>query len=134
VSAHAGEGVVVAIWSKRQGRGPRGTVQAQPAVATTGSPWTLLVILGLLVGASAAIGFDWTVAIAAFSIEALFVAYFVRHLSFAIAALRAAPADLGVAEVGSDYLPPVSVLVACHNEVGVVPSVVEALAALQEIR
>jgi 1,2-diacylglycerol 3-beta-glucosyltransferase len=131
-SAETGEGAAVAARQRmKRTRRRRGVATQRPASASVGSPWALLVIAGVLVAAAAGIGFDWTVALAAFAIEGLFILYFLRHLSFAIAALRTAPADLDAPMPEGDYTPPVTVLVACHNEEVVVPSLVASLAALR---
>jgi len=61
----------------------------------------------------------------------LFGAYFVRHLTFALCAVRYAPQDLGSVDVPAAVLPPVTVMVPCHDEALVVEALVAGLGALR---
>ena len=65
-------------------------------------------------------GADAVVNVVALGLQALFVVYFLRHLSFGISAATSAPTDLRGAAVDTGFRPTVSVLVACHNERSVV--------------
>ena len=60
----------------------------------------------------------------------MFLVYFIRHLSFAIAALRSAPIELTSPLLDTGYQPGVTVLVACKNEESVVESLLESLLRL----
>ena len=97
------------------------------AKAAFGFPLTVLgaaVLLGVVFGPRPVITG------AGIALEALFCAYFLRHLSFAATALRAAPEDVVVPPVDTGFRPSVSVLVACHNEEAVAGRLVGALLAL----
>ena len=83
----------------------------------------------------AALGTGRLTTILVFSINVVFLAYFIRHTAFVTSALRHATDDVlsgalvtPIAE--SDYLPPLSVLVSCKNERFVVDGLVTALLAL----
>lgn len=112
------------------------TTPAPPAISLTGAaagaaPWTFLWLLAggaLLV---AMIGVDPAIVVASVAVNLAFLAFFLRHVAFASAAVRWAPEDLyGEAEVDLHYRPNVSVLVACHNEALVADSLVRGLKAL----
>ena len=60
----------------------------------------------------------------------MFIAFFVRHFAFAVAAMRSAPVDLTAPLVDTGYRPAVSVLVACKDEEATVEALVASLAAL----
>lgn len=93
--------------------------------------WALLTYGILLVSAFAVFGVDSTLAWIAGALNLVFLAYFARHLAFAISAARWADRDLLAADVGVEtYTPTVAVLVACKNEELVVDSMVSALLAL----
>jgi hypothetical protein len=49
-------------------------------------------------------------------VKAVFIAYFGRPAAFAISAARWSGVDLAVEPIDLDYAPPLTVLVACHNE------------------
>jgi 1,2-diacylglycerol 3-beta-glucosyltransferase len=102
-----------------------------PAKAASGpAPWTLLGGVGAFFLAVAIFGLPTVITVFALFIQAVFIAYFIRHLSFAMAAFRSAPQDLDALLVASGYQPSVSVLVACKNEVAVVDQLVHGLVAL----
>ena len=86
------------------------------ARARSGSPWFLLVALGATVTVCALWGIDNVVSAVAAGLQIVFLAYFFRHLAFAASALQTAPGDLRAPIVDSGYRPPVTVMVACHNE------------------
>ena len=95
------------------------------------APWTFLYLLAAAVFLVAVVGAPQAIAVATVLVDLVFVAFFVRHVAFAMAAIRWAPRDLyGTGEVDIAYTPNVSVLVACHNEELVVQSLVRGLAAL----
>ncbi|MDA8040287.1 MAG: glycosyltransferase [Actinomycetota bacterium] len=102
----------------------------QPKAAPTAAPWTLLGGTGLVLLGVALLGLPFVVTVLAIAVQLVYVAYFLRHLSFAMSALRSAPADLAAPFMTTSYLPPVTVLVACKNESSVVERLVESLVAL----
>lgn len=96
-----------------------------------GAPWTLPALAGVTAVAVSALGLQAVVTAVGISLEALFVAFFFRHLGFAVSAMRAAPADLilpPVPEPGAAV--PVTVLVACRDEEAVVEPMVASLLRL----
>ena len=110
------------------GNAPAPPVVAAPAAkAAFGFPLT---VLGAIVLLGAVLGPRAVVTGAGIALEVLFCAYFVRHLSFAATALRAAPDDVATPPVDTGFRPTVSVLVACHNEEAVAERLVGALVAL----
>ncbi|SDY68615.1 Glycosyltransferase, catalytic subunit of cellulose synthase and poly-beta-1,6-N-acetylglucosamine synthase [Micromonospora pattaloongensis] len=93
--------------------------------------WALLTYALLLVGAFVAFGVDSTLGVIAGALNVIFLAYFFRHLAFAISAARWAEEDLVAADVGVEaYAPPLAVLVACKNEELVVDGMISALLGL----
>jgi cellulose synthase/poly-beta-1,6-N-acetylglucosamine synthase-like glycosyltransferase len=106
---------------------PVGTAESHGPAA----PWTFAVLLAmgaLLVGI---VGISRAFLVVTIAANAVFLIFFLRHVGFAAAAARWAPADLYEAEeVDLHYRPNVSILVACHNEALVVDSLVRGLAAL----
>ncbi len=98
--------------------------------APDASPWVLLGIVGALVLASAVFGVAFVITVLAIGIQLVFVAYFLRHLSFAMAAFGSAPADLAAPLGETGYRPRVTVLVACKNEVAVIERLVRSLVEL----
>jgi 1,2-diacylglycerol 3-beta-glucosyltransferase len=93
-------------------------------------PWTILGLVGALVAGVAVMG-NGVLRFVAVGLEALYVVFFVRHLAFAVSAMRFAPRDVGAALVDDPaFRPTVSVLVACHNEEAVVEDLATALLAL----
>lgn len=110
---------------------PAATPTGLHAAQRTAAPWTFLYFLavgGLLV---ALLGVDRTIITVSIVVNLSFLAFFLRHIAFATAAVRWAPADLYADhEVDLGYRPNVSVIVACHNEGLVATSLVRGLAAL----
>jgi 1,2-diacylglycerol 3-beta-glucosyltransferase len=96
--------------------------------------WVLLAMAGGTGLAVAVVGLPTVGSLVGSILLILFVAYFVRHFSFAVAALRSGPADLEAAALplleDPARLPSVSVLVACKNEEAVVDRLIGALLAL----
>lgn len=103
------------------------------AVATLRYSWVLPFAVGLVVVAVAVAGIGWVGSAIGTALLLLFLAYFIRHLAFASAALASCPADLRaepLPPLTAADLPTVSVLVACKNEAGVLDRLVPALLAL----
>jgi cellulose synthase/poly-beta-1,6-N-acetylglucosamine synthase-like glycosyltransferase len=95
------------------------------------APWTFLYLLAGLAFLVASVGIGTSLVVVTVFVNLAFMAFFLRHVAFACASVRWAPNDLyGVPEVDLEYRPNVSILVACHNEVLVVGSLVRGLAAL----
>ena len=85
----------------------------------------------VLLGAFLVVGVDHTLFAISVGLNVIFLAYFIRHLSFAIAAARWAERDLEAASIGFEsYTPRVAVLVACKNEELVVDGMVAAILGL----
>jgi len=103
---------------------------ASRPVAGRGHPWVLPGIGGAVLVLAAVAGAHRAVAVVGTGLQLLFIAFFVRHLAFAAAALSFARADLQAPVVDDGYRPSVSVLVACKNEQAVVERLVEGLVAL----
>jgi cellulose synthase/poly-beta-1,6-N-acetylglucosamine synthase-like glycosyltransferase len=103
-----------------------------PADAVScGVPWTLLFIAGVGALAVGLLGTNGAVYLGVVVIDLVFLVFFLRHVAFAAAAARWAPGDLyETPELAVDYLPNVTVMVACHNEESVVGSLVQGLVAL----
>jgi 1,2-diacylglycerol 3-beta-glucosyltransferase len=100
-------------------------------VSTERHRLALLVYAAVLVASCALFGLDRTLGVIAGALNVLFLAFFFRHLAFAVSAARWAEADLEAASVGVEaYAPPVAVLVACKNEELVVDVMVQALLGL----
>ena len=98
---------------------------------TRGTPWVLLSVAGLGCTAVALLGLQTVVTVVGGGLQLLFIAFFLRHLGFAISAMRTAPADLCMPVVPDAGPPvPVTVLVACRDEEAVVEGLVESLLAL----
>jgi cellulose synthase/poly-beta-1,6-N-acetylglucosamine synthase-like glycosyltransferase len=106
------------------------TTRALETVRPPGAAWTLLGIPGAVLLFTAAFGFADLVNTVGVSIQLLFVAFFARHLAFAVSAMRTAPSDLAATDVDTGFRPSVSVLVACKDEEEVVEELVESLLAL----
>jgi len=95
------------------------------------APWTFLYLLAVLAFLVAWVGIGTSLVVVTVFVNVAFMAFFLRHVAFSCASVRWAPNDLyGVPEVDLEYRPNVSILVACHNEVLVVGSLVRGLAAL----
>jgi 1,2-diacylglycerol 3-beta-glucosyltransferase len=103
-----------------------------PAVAhDRGRPWALLVFAGTFLLSIYFLGIDGLLSVATFALELLFFVFFIRHLAFAVAALRSAGDDLRAPAIDAAYLPTVSVLVPCRDEELVVEGLVAKLLALR---
>jgi 1,2-diacylglycerol 3-beta-glucosyltransferase len=76
------------------------------------------------------LGLSETVTVVAVLITLLYLAFFVRHLLFAISALQTVRADLAAPVIEPPRWPTVSVLVSCRNEEAVVGRLTEALGLL----
>jgi 1,2-diacylglycerol 3-beta-glucosyltransferase len=95
------------------------------------APWTFFYLFAAAAFVVAVVGPSDAIGVATVLVDLVFFAFFVRHVAFAMAAMRWAPRDLyGGGEVDIRWTPNVSVLVACHNEELVVQSLVRGLAAL----
>lgn len=110
---------------------PAGAAPAAPAHPATGPRHHRgrLALYAVLLGVAFLIfGVDETIYTISFALNLIFLAYFVRHLAFAISGARWAERDLRAANVGFEtFTPPVAVLVACKNEELVVDGMVSAL-------
>ena len=102
----------------------------EPQSGPHGAPWTFLILAGCCALAVALFGKEDVVTVIALTVEAVFLVFFARHLSFAVCAISAAPADLDAPVTDSGFRPSVSVLVACKNEESVVDGLVDSLLAL----
>jgi 1,2-diacylglycerol 3-beta-glucosyltransferase len=92
---------------------------------------SLVVFAGLFALGLAVYGVDRTLALMAGGLTIVFLVFFSRHLSFAIAAARWAENDLLAADVEVDsFTPSVAVFVGCKNEELVVDGMVRALLSL----
>ena len=88
----------------------------------------LLVYAVVLLLAFLVAGVDLTLRVVSIVLTTVFLAYFVRHLCFAVSASRWAELDLEAPCIGLEsYLPKLAVLVACKNEELVVDGMVGAL-------
>jgi cellulose synthase/poly-beta-1,6-N-acetylglucosamine synthase-like glycosyltransferase len=83
---------------------------------------------GSLLVATGWFGLNGSILALSVVLQVLFIAYFVRHLAFAITAMRVAGRDMHRrgGEI-TDFEPTVSVLVACRDEELVVPQLLDAL-------
>jgi 1,2-diacylglycerol 3-beta-glucosyltransferase len=97
----------------------------------TGRAWLALLLAGVLLIAIAGFGFGTVVEGIGLTIEGIFTVALIRHLTFALSAMRSAPVDLWVPDAPEGVLPTVSVLVACKNEQAVVDSLVTTLLGLE---
>lgn len=104
--------------------------RTRPPSGSDGAPWFLLAAGGATLAAVATFGGQAVVNVIAIGLQVLFVVYFVRHVSFAASAMRAAPGDLDAAPLDTGFRPTVSVLVACKNEEAVVDRLVTGLLEL----
>jgi len=96
----------------------------------TGSPWVFAVLGAVILVGVSVVAPNTFVTVLATALEVAFLTYFLRHLSFAIAAIRSAPNDLAAPLVDSGYRPGVTVMVACKNEEAVVESLLDSLLRL----
>jgi cellulose synthase/poly-beta-1,6-N-acetylglucosamine synthase-like glycosyltransferase len=93
---------------------------------------SLIVYAVLLLAGVAYFGVDRTLSLMAGGLTIVFLIFFGRHLSFAIAAARWAENDLLAADVEVDgFTPSVAVFVSCKNEELVVDGMVRALLSLE---
>ena len=106
------------------------TPTRMPRVSRTGAPWTFPLLIGAGTLVSAAFGFNFLVSMVGIALQLLFLVYFLRHLGFAVTALKHAPDELDAPLLPTDFLPPVTVMVACRNEEAVVDGLVQRLLAL----
>lgn len=95
-----------------------------------GTPWVLLTLPGLVLTAVGTIGVGATITVVGVSLQLVFIAFFARHLAFAISALHTAPRDLEAEIVDTGFRPSVAVIVACKNEEKVIRKLVASLIAL----
>ncbi len=101
------------------------------SAAVRGAPWTFAFLIGSLALGLAVLGPAMLVTVVALLTQGVFLAFFARHLGFAIASMRSTPIDLAAPLVDTGFRPPVSVLVACKDEVAVCEALVEHLVALE---
>jgi 1,2-diacylglycerol 3-beta-glucosyltransferase len=99
--------------------------------AEQGAPWALLILAGIAVIGWRVLGPSLLLSVVAVGVQLVFIAFFARHLAFAASALQSSQADLTAPDVTVDHPPPVSVLVACHDERSVVDGLVRSLLALE---
>jgi cellulose synthase/poly-beta-1,6-N-acetylglucosamine synthase-like glycosyltransferase len=97
----------------------------------TGRPWWPVAALGVALVVVPLAGVARVVDGTAIVLEVLFVAFFLRHFAFAVAAQRSGPTDIDAPQVVDPaYRPTVSVLVACKDERSVVDGLVESMLGL----
>ncbi len=101
-------------------------LEAVPA----GSPWSLMFFVAIIALTIGLVGVDNAVSIAVVGVNIVFIVFLLRHMAFASASRFAVVDVHEAADLEHEYAPPVSVLVACHNEELVVHSLVAGLAAL----
>jgi 1,2-diacylglycerol 3-beta-glucosyltransferase len=94
------------------------------------APWTLPGLSGALLLLGGVLGAGRLLILLTIALQALFFAFFVRHLCFVLATTRSGRTDQAAPLVDSGFRPPVSVLVACRNEQSVVVSLVQTLLRL----
>ena len=94
------------------------------------TPWTLLAALGVVLVVAGVVGFTVFIAIVAIALQAIFFVFFLRHLAFAMTALRSGPVDLVMPQFDTGYEPSVTLLVACKNEQYVLPTLMASLLAV----
>jgi len=95
------------------------------------TPWSVLVALGVLLVVSGLFGVTVVIAAIAIALQAIFFVFFLRHLAFAMTALRTGPVDLVMPEFDTGYQPSVTILVACKNEELVVSTLIASLFAVE---
>jgi 1,2-diacylglycerol 3-beta-glucosyltransferase len=90
------------------------------------------IVIDLIVGGAAflILGAGRFLSVANLIVNAIFICYFFRHAAFAVAAARWTRTDLDLEAIDLGYAPPLSVLVACHNEETVVSPLIKALSKL----
>ncbi len=120
----------------------RGTTGGALPSGPHGAPWALPALAGAGVLVVALLGVPTSVAVTTLALQALFLVFFVRHLAFVAAAVRTAPGSTrgvrGADDDGAEdedtsdwYAPPLTVMVACHNEERVLDRLLPALDALR---
>jgi 1,2-diacylglycerol 3-beta-glucosyltransferase len=95
-----------------------------------GAPWVFPALLGASLLLGALIGPSALATVLTIALQAVFLVFFVRHLAFVVTATRTSPADAESGDLTTAYTPPVSVLVACHNEERVLFRLLTALTAV----
>lgn len=90
----------------------------------------MVFLAGVVAVGLGTIGLNASTIVAATLVQAIFAVYFLRHLTFAISALQTVPLDLHSPPVQRRFTPPVTVLVACRNEVSVVENLVHSMLAI----
>jgi cellulose synthase/poly-beta-1,6-N-acetylglucosamine synthase-like glycosyltransferase len=95
------------------------------------SPWLAPAALGVLLTTVGLAGLSATTTLMGLALEAMFILFFARHVSFALAAMRSAPIDFNAPVLDTGYRPMVSVLVACKDEERVVEGLVTSLLSLE---
>lgn len=96
------------------------------------SLWSPLVVLGTILLVAGFVGVDAALGWVGTALALLFLAYLVRHLAFAVAAMRSAAGDVDdELPVVDEYRPPVTVLVAAHDEAVVIEALTASLLALE---
>ena len=110
------------------------TIARRPMVAQApavrGSPWTFLVVMAVGLLGDPFLGWNALVTAVATGLQVAFLAYFARHLAFAIAGMRYARNDLTAPLLDTGYRPAVTVMVACKNEQSVAEGLVASLLRL----
>jgi cellulose synthase/poly-beta-1,6-N-acetylglucosamine synthase-like glycosyltransferase len=99
--------------------------------AEQSAPWTLLAIAGVGLVAWRFVGGSLVLSVLAVAVQVVFIAFFARHLAFAVSALESAPTDLAAPDIAVAELPSVTVIVACHNEGSVIDALMTSLLALE---
>jgi cellulose synthase/poly-beta-1,6-N-acetylglucosamine synthase-like glycosyltransferase len=95
------------------------------------SPWLAAASLGALLTTTGLAGLTGTTTLMGLALEATFIIFFARHVSFALSAMRSARLDCEAPAVYTGYQPMVSVLVACKDEERVVEGLVSSLLSLE---
>ena len=89
-----------------------------------------LIGTGVVLLLVAVLGLPRTVSALAIAVTALYLAFFLRHLLFAVSALETVRTDLAAPVIAPSAWPSVSVLVSCHNEEAVIGRLTQALGEL----
>ena len=89
-----------------------------------------MILAGCLALSVALFGQENIVTLVALMVQAVFLVFFARHLSFAICAISSAPFDLHAPVIDSGFRPSVAVIVACKNEEAVAERLADGLVAL----
>lgn len=104
--------------------------QPGPDSGSAGTPWVLVALPGIWLTAIGTFGIAATITAVGVGLQVVFIAFFARHLAFAISALQCAPQDLEADIVDTGFRPRVAVIVACKNEEQVIRALVTSLLAL----